>query len=50
VLLAVTIDGGSDSVWTPLLAITVAVPATLGLPWRSLGCALNAATVSMRVT
>jgi len=44
VLLAVTIDGGLDSVWTPLVAITVAVPATLGLPWRSLGCALYAAT------
>ena len=34
VLLAVTIDGGRESVWTPLVAITVAVPATLGLPWR----------------
>lgn len=40
---AVTLDGGFDSVWTPLVAITVGVPATLGLPWLSLGCALLAA-------
>jgi DNA-binding CsgD family transcriptional regulator len=39
-LAAVTLDGGFDSVWTPLVAITVGVPATLGLPWMSLGCAL----------
>jgi DNA-binding CsgD family transcriptional regulator len=43
-LVAVTLDGGFDSVWTPLVAITVGVPATLGLPWLSLGCALVAAT------
>ena len=43
-LLAVALDGGFDSVWTPLVAITVGVPATLGLPWLSLGCALCAAT------
>jgi len=43
-LLAVTLDGGFDSVWTPLVGITVGVPATLGLPWLSLGCALWAAT------
>lgn len=42
-VLAVTLDGGFDSVWTPLVAITVGVPATLGLPWLSLGCALLAA-------
>jgi DNA-binding CsgD family transcriptional regulator len=42
-LLAVTLDGGFDSVWTPLVGITVGVPATLGLPWLSLGCALGAA-------
>jgi DNA-binding CsgD family transcriptional regulator len=44
VLVAVTLDGGFDSVWTPLVAATVGVPATLGLPWLSLGCALVAAT------
>jgi DNA-binding CsgD family transcriptional regulator len=44
VLVAVTLDGGFDSVWTPLVAATVGVPATLGLPWFSLGCALIAAT------
>ena len=43
-LLAVTLDGGFDSVWTPLVAITVGVPATLGLPWMSCGCALVAAS------
>jgi DNA-binding CsgD family transcriptional regulator len=43
-LLAVTLDGGFDSVWTPLVAITVGVPATLGLPWLSCGCALVAAS------
>jgi DNA-binding CsgD family transcriptional regulator len=43
-LVAVALDGGFDSVWTPLVAITVGVPATLGLPWLSLGCALVAAT------
>lgn len=43
-LVAVTLDGGFDSVWTPLVGITVGVPATLGLPWLSLGCALCAAT------
>ncbi len=43
-LVAVTLDGGFDSVWTPLVGITVGVPATLGLPWLSLGCALWAAT------
>lgn len=43
-LLAVTLDGGFDSVWTPLVGITVGVPATLGRPWLSLGCALCAAT------
>ena len=42
-VVAVTLDGGFDSVWTPLVAITVGVPATLGLPWLSLGCALLAA-------
>lgn len=42
-LVAVTLDGGFDSVWTPLVAITVGVPATLGLPWMSCGCALLAA-------
>jgi len=41
---AVTLDGGVDSVWTPLVATTVSVPATLGLPWLSLACALIAAT------
>jgi len=40
---AVAVDGGFDSVWTPLVAITVGVPATLGLPWLSLGCASIAA-------
>jgi DNA-binding CsgD family transcriptional regulator len=44
VLLAVTLDGGFGSVRTPLVAITVGVPATLGLPWLSLGCALCAAS------
>lgn len=43
-LVAVALDGGFDSVWTPLVAITVGVPATLGLPWLSLGCALVAAS------
>lgn len=43
-VVAVTLDGGLDSVWTPLVAITVGVPATLGLPWLSLGGALIAAT------
>jgi DNA-binding NarL/FixJ family response regulator len=43
-LAAVTLDGGFDSVWTPLVAATVGVPATLGLPWLSLGCAVIAAT------
>jgi DNA-binding CsgD family transcriptional regulator len=43
-LAAVTLDGGFDSIWTPLVAITVGVPATLGLPWLSLGCALLTAT------
>jgi len=43
-LLAVTLDGGFDSVWTPLIGITVSVSATLGLPRLSLGCALLAAT------
>ncbi len=43
-LLAVTLDGGFDSVWTPLVAITVGVSATLGLPVLSLGCALLTAT------
>ena len=43
-LVAVTLDGGFDSVWTPLVAITVGVPATLGLPWLSLGCALHTAS------
>ena len=43
-LVAVTLDGGFDSVWTPLVAITVGVSATLGLPALSLGCALLAAT------
>ncbi len=43
-LVAVTLDGGFESVWTPLVGITVGVPATLGLPWLSLGCALCAAT------
>jgi DNA-binding NarL/FixJ family response regulator len=41
-LVAVMLDGGFDSVWTPLVGITVAVPATLGLPWLSCGCALVA--------
>jgi DNA-binding CsgD family transcriptional regulator len=40
---AVSLDGGVDSVWTPLVATTVGVPATLGLPWLSLGCAVIAA-------
>lgn len=43
-LLAVTLDGGFDSVWTPVVAITVGVPATLGLPWLSCGCAVLAAS------
>jgi DNA-binding CsgD family transcriptional regulator len=43
-LVAVTLDGGFDSVWTPLVAATVGVPATLGLPWLSLGCSLIAAS------
>jgi len=43
-LAAIAVDGGFDSVWTPLVAITVGVPATLGLPWLSLGCALLTAT------
>ena len=43
-LLAVTLDGGFNSVWTPLVAITVGVPATLGLPWLSCSCALVAAS------
>lgn len=43
-LIAVTLDGGFDSVWTPLVAITVGVPATLGLPWLSLTCALLTAS------
>ena len=43
-VVAVTLDGGFDSVWTPLVAITIGVPATLGLPWLSLGGALIAAT------
>ena len=43
-LVAVTLDGGIASVWTPLVAITVGIPATLGRPWLSLGCAVCAAT------
>jgi DNA-binding CsgD family transcriptional regulator len=43
-LLAVVLDGGFDSVWTPLVAITVGVPATLGRPWLSLVCALLTAS------
>lgn len=43
-LVAVGLDGGFDSVWTPLVAITVGVPATLGLPWLSLVCAMLTAS------
>ena len=43
VLIAATLDGGFGSVWTPLVAVTVGVSATLGQPWLSLGCALCAA-------
>lgn len=43
-LVAVLLDGGFDSVWTPLVAITVGVPATLGLPWLSLVCAMVTAS------
>ena len=43
-LLAVVLDGGFDSVWTPLVAITVGVPATLGRPWLSLVCAMLTAS------
>ena len=43
-LIAVTLDGGFDSVWTPLVAMTVGVPAILGRPLLALACAVLIAT------
>lgn len=43
-LAAITLDGGAGSIWTPLVAIAVVMPALLGHPWMALACALLASS------
>jgi DNA-binding CsgD family transcriptional regulator len=44
VLLAIAVDGGIESRWTPLVAVSVVIPALLGHPRIALACAGVAAS------
>lgn len=44
VLVAIALDGGAESRWTPLIAVSVVIPALLGHPRIALACAGVAAS------
>lgn len=44
VLVAIALDGGGESRWTPLIAVSVVIPALLGHPRIALACAGVAAS------